>query len=159
MKVYISNYRHHYVNTYDVIDKALFWCQKETKATVSNFLSNSIATILDKIHPKIDYVKIDIWDIYNADTTLAHIICPLLKVFKEKSIGIAMVEDCDVPADMIGDYTDELAIRRWNYVIDEMIFAFTFSAEYKYGDYASAMYDRARNGFRLFGKYYQNLWD
>ena len=78
--------------------------------------------------------------------------------------------------------TDENFFKRWEWVLDEMIWAFeqkTIDWEEQYygewvedksnllgGRHASTDYDglkahqaRMSNGFRLFGKYYENLWD
>jgi hypothetical protein len=51
---------------------------------------------------------------------------------------------------------------RWDWVLDEMIYAFSYKVEESNGkddENWRENYKRVDNGFRLFGKYYQNLWD
>ena len=73
---------------------------------------------------------------------------------------------------------DTLLHKRWAWVLDEMIWAFEQKVhddpESKFFDYTECGYklhwsenyvglnahnERKRNAFRLFGKYYENLWD
>jgi hypothetical protein len=105
------------------------------------------------------------------DTTLAHIILPMLKQLNKVKHGAPNVDDEDVPEELkstsappkedVWD-TDANHFKRWDWVMNEMIWAF----EYKLKDTdlddidiweANAV--RAKNGFRLFGKYYEALWD
>jgi hypothetical protein len=65
---------------------------------------------------------------------------------------------------------DDLYFPRWNWVIDEMIWSFEqLHVECDFG-YKNLLTNedisnyhirqkRIQNGFRLFGTYYQNLWD
>jgi hypothetical protein len=87
-------------------------------------------------------VKIDKWDTWSMDHTLAHIILPMLKQLKATNHG----------------YPGTLTEAKWNEIQDKMIYAF----EHKVLD--GDMFDtgdqkKMQEGFRLFGKYYQNLWD
>ena len=164
-------------------------------------------------------VHIDYYDTWSMDSTLGLIVLPMLKQLKETKHGAPYVDPDDVPKQLrpkIKDEygTDDTHFVRWDYVMDEMIFAFeslhndweeqfwdpssrTADEEeplFKFvgigdaqlllfpdenGDteeYASyemkkvrehrtdwAGYnqyqERIREGFRLFGKYYQGLWD
>jgi hypothetical protein len=144
------------------------------------------------------------------DHTLAHIVLPMLKQLKKDKHGSPLVDDEDVPEGIglrsteAGPKENEYDIddnhfKRWDWVMDEMIFAFesklddswedafregeidwksvpcawdengkptmyhmedgpnnTYKCDY---DGMKVVYDRIQNGFRLFGKYYQNLWD
>jgi len=135
-------------------------------------------------------VVIDDYDVWNLDHSLALIILPALKKLKEKKHGAPFVDNEDVPRELImtagkkkryekhGE-TDEHYFDRWDYVMDEMIFAFEskvyddweeqfFSESLDFspdaiGDFDKKGYnvysDRINNGFRLFGKYYNGLWD
>lgn len=132
---------------------------------------------LDKRQRKVS-VRIDPEDTYNMDQTLAYIILPMLKQLKEQKHGAPSVEMTDVPPHLrnndpesksfwMSDETDEKFFDRWEWVLDEMIHSF----ESKYHDddplfdetitkeQAKKNWDRISNGFRLFGKYYENLWD
>jgi len=62
--------------------------------------------------------------------------------------------------------TDSSWFDRWNWVIDEMIYAFDCKANkddvfMRFDDQKSMKAEQKRisNGFRLFGKYYEALWD
>lgn len=149
-------------------------------------------------------VHIDRWDTWSMDHTLAYIILPMLKQLKEQQHGGPQVDDEDVPDELKStsappkenEYdTDENWFKRWDYVMDEMIFAFEckvgkfenwedqfHSGEHDIqwkqldngmsqmikGEQDTHQWDQAgheqfhkriKNGFRLFGKYYEGLWD
>ena len=162
---------------------------------------------LDKRKQKIK-VRIDKWDTWSMDHTLAHIIVPMLKQLKETKHGAPWVDDSDVPEELKStsappkenEYdTDGNYFKRWDWVLDEMIFAFESKEDDRWQDqFFSGTYDwstkaiefdengkptrsllvkgpndtanidhkgmkeyqkRISNGLRLFGKYYENLWD
>ena len=175
-------------------------------------ISHAIQWVWDKFDRKIDYVKIDYWDTWSMDHTLSYIILPMLKQLKATTHGAPYVDDEDVPDELKSsaaepkenEYdTDSNHFKRWDYVLDEMIFAFehkvddsweeafqsgehdivwvpidkdgnevpkgehihyrmdhgpndTYKCDY---DGMQKVHDRMKNGFRLFGKYYQGLWD
>jgi len=81
---------------------------------------------------KID-VRLDPWDTWSADHTLACIIRPLLIELRVDKNGVPLVDDEDVPEHLRerierpeDGYWDEIIDPlRWDYVIGEMIFAFT----------------------------------
>ena len=52
-----------------------------------------VAEVLDKVHPKINYVKIDYWDTWSMDHTLSYIIVPMLKQLKATKHGAPYVDD------------------------------------------------------------------
>lgn len=175
----------------------------------------SINLFLDRREQKIS-INIDAWDTWNMDCTLAYIIVPMLKQLKEKKHGAPNVDAKDVPIPLrpkkqdvlrykeLGE-TDDTFFERWEWVMDEMIWAFSehvknyTDAEGKFftgdtdilsvpidadgnevakedaqyfrmerGPNDTSQFDkegyeawlaRKENGFRLFGKYYQSLWD
>ena len=148
-------------------------------------------------------VHIDRWDTWSMDHTLAYIVLPMLKQLKETKHGGPFVDLEDVPKELHGKKltkkqkangeVDDKHFERWDWVLDEMIFAFdskvndgweeqfetgTSDLQWKKledgcsqmveGPNHTKVYDwegrkayeaRIANGFRLFGKYYQNLWD
>ena len=132
-------------------------------------------------------VHIDSWDTWAMDSTLAHIVAPMLKQLKETQQGAPFVDDEDVPEELKSTPkenewdTDDNHFKRWDWVINEMIFAFESKLEdwddkfYKYEDDPAAPFgiklvwsddegmaahkERMANGFRLFGKFYEALWD
>lgn len=98
---------------------------------------------IDKFKKRHIYVKIDRWDTWSMDHTLAPIILPMLLQLKASKHGSQFVEMEDVPEYMrttsTEDYDDQLTFDfykedetkhkydvhdRWEWVLDEMIFAF-----------------------------------
>jgi hypothetical protein len=167
MKVYIGKYRDHWISPYTILEKVFFWkdwakedgpLYPKSVDKISDKLvpiSNGIQWVLDKVHPRVKYVKIDKWDTWNMDSTLAPIILPMLKQLKENKHGSPMVDIEDVPEHMRTTSTEEYDSQstfdfyheyeveegwvdihtRWNWVMDEMIFAFesyTYDWEEKY---------------------------
>ena len=175
-------------------------------------VSRGIMWVLDRVHPAIKYVKIDRYDTWSMDRTLADIVLPMLKQLKKDKHGAPFVDDEDVPEHLRStaappkenEYdTDAHHFARWDWVMDEMIFAFECKVddswedafregehdllwipvdregnevpkgEHKYYQMAHGPKDtykcdydgmrvvqaRITNGFRLFGKYYEGLWD
>ena len=148
-----------------------------------------------------NFVKIDKWDTWSMDHTLAHIVVPMLIQLKADTHGAPIVAFEDRPDELIGTIprkdtweTDEFHFEAWDWALDEMIFAFSSkledndwqqqfysgktdfewiplpsgASELKRGkrdtfkvdkEGMKAYQDRISNGFRLFGKYYENLWD
>lgn len=154
------------------------------------------------------YVKIDNYDTWSMDSTLAHIVAPMLQQLQATKHGAPFIDDSDVPEHLKSTSappkenswdTDLNHFKRWDWVLGEMIFAFeakrlgTWQDKYSSGvhdwdteacawddsgkptmyqmitgpkdtykcDYDGMAVEQARisNGFRLFGKYYENLWD
>jgi len=223
MKVYISRYRDHWLSPYTILEKVCFW-EKDKDAfynledkpdnkyekwvNLLNPLCQGLQKFLDFVHPRVEYVKIDYWDTWNMDRTLGMIALPMLKQLKEKKQGAPFVDDEDVPDELKSTSappkenewdTDENHFKRWDWVMDEMIFAFehrlddSWEEKYRSGvidwksepcewdengkatiykckegpnhtykcdyDGMAVVQKRIDNGFRLFGKYYQGLWD
>jgi hypothetical protein len=118
-------------------------------------------------------VTIDPYDTWSLDDTLALIISPALKVLRDTTNSVAYVEDSDIPESLAVveklriDYEDSddpqgYSEARWNYVLNEMIYAFDAIAAEDgdfFDEYDVIDYDRIQNGLRLFGKYYTSLWD
>ena len=222
MKVYKSKYRNHWISPYKILEKVCFWekdkdifynlddepnhkYEKITNAL--SYVTRGIQWFLDKVHPRVEYVKIDYWDTWSMDHTLADIILPMLKQLKATQHGAPYVDDEDVPKELRSIYalpkdeydTDGNHFKRWDWVMDEMIFAFehkvddSWEEQFRSGKHdmksvpcawdengKPTMYewvkgpndtykcdydgmqkvrDRMKNGFRLFGKYYEGLWD
>ena len=208
MKIYISNYRNHWISPYTILKKICFWEKDEDRiynikddpnnpykkwVNFLNPICKVLQNILDFIHPQIRYVKIDRWDTWSMDHTLAHIIHPMLVQLNETKHGAPYTDDEDVPDEIKSTNaepkenewdTDSNHFKRWDYILNEMIW--TFEQEIKDDD-EKQFYDhsegqglpfeqsldklkvdyegleahqkRKENGFRLFGRYYQNLWD
>jgi len=198
----LSKYRYHWISPYTVLEKVFFWREIDYDEPIIDKWSDrltpicqGIQKVLDFIHPKINYVKIDGWDTWSMDYTLSHVVVPMLKQLKVTKHGAPFVDDEDVPEELKStsappkenDYdTDENHFKRWDWALNEMIWAFEqnldTNSEEKFFDHAEwdekekdfgknlhkikidqpglkAHQDRKANGFRLFGKYYSGLWD
>jgi len=78
-------------------------------------------------------VRVDDYDVWSADHTLGIIIHPVLVKLKELKHGYPYVDENDIPEELRsvssdGDKNEEeidyLAEARWNWILDEMIWAF-----------------------------------
>jgi len=213
MKVWTSKYRNHWISPYVILKTVCFWEKDEDriynlKEEADNPYERWVKLLdpvcqawqrfLDFVHPRWTYVRLDPWDTWSMDHTLADIILPMLKQLRATKQGAPFTEDDDVP-EYLRSYmaqpkenewdTDSLHFMRWDWILAEMIWAFeqkvTDDADSQFfdhsecgdetlpwnkdGQYVSKIkYDseghaawqaRKDNGFRLFGKYYENLWD
>ena len=87
-------------------------------------------------------IRIDEYDVWNADHTLAMIIHPTLVKLKEVQHGAGRVDLEDVPEHLrptdepndFNGYVDNTHFERWNWVLDEMIWAFEQCAKEDRGD-------------------------
>jgi len=160
MKVYISNYRNHWISPYTILEKVFFWREIDYDEPIIVKLSDillpfttALQTFLDFVHPQVRYVKIDRWDTWSMDHTLSYIILPMLKQLKETKHGAPTVDDEDVPEQLKSTSAppkeDEYAVDdnhfgRWDYVLDEMIFAFEHLVNDSWQDaYSSGEIDMA----------------
>lgn len=201
MKVYINKYRDNWLSPYTVLEKVFFWRKIDYDEPIIDKWSTrlepfclGLQKVLNVINPKINYVKIDYWDTWSMDHTLAYMIVPMLKQLQATKHGAPFVDDEDVPEELKStsappkenDYdTDGNHFKRWDWALDEMIWAFEqklkddstdqffdwseVDKDSKVMDRVSklkvdqeglkAHTDRMKNGFRLFGKYYEALWD
>lgn len=120
---------------------------------------------------KVD-VRIDSYDTWEAFETLSLIILPLLKKFKEENNGTPITDDDDVPESLKSNLVQtesnyEIDVNyhaRWEWILDEMIFAFESIVDNSWEDqfYKEGYeeYDnRIKNGLILFGKYFRALWN
>ena len=209
MKVYIGPYKKWW-GPYQIANLIPF-ISEDTSEKIGDWLAKTwVNDVCEWIHSKQERkikVRIDRYDTWSMDHSLALIILPMLKQIKETKHGSPYVDNEDVPAHMRhtlskgpDDYeTEDRWIHyKWDWVLNEMIWAFethlneAWEDQFRNGDpdidwdlvsgiegEESAMYkmkqknpdywvdyvkireynDRIDNGFRLFGKYYRNLWD
>lgn len=120
-----------------------------------------------KTNPPLIKVRIDEWDTWNMDYTLACIIHPMLKQLKATNHGYPMIDDSDGLDFENRGVVDE---HRWTEILNEMIWAFEqiLDEDSDDGFYEDGVFDsinytkhhnRIKRGTTLFGKYYGNLWD
>ena len=78
-------------------------------------------------------IHIDNYDTWNMNSTLAMIILPMLKQLKDTKHGAPNTDDKDAPVELRStsapkkehDYdTDDNHFKRWDYILDEMIWTF-----------------------------------
>lgn len=139
-------------------------------------------------------VRIEIapYDVWNMDSTLSMIVVPMLRMIRQDKQGAPNVDDEDVPSSIrstsakpADEYdVDEYWFDRWDYVLNEMIWAheqlISKEGDDEFFDWSGvdkdvgvmeqvkalkvdtkgleAYHQRIDNGMRLFGKYYRNLW-
>lgn len=157
MKIYKSTYRSHWVSPYTILEKIYFWREIDYDEPLIEKLSNALnpfcvawQKFLDFVHPRINYVKIDRWDTWSMDSTLADIILPMLKQLRDTKHGSPLVDLEDLPEElrMVGyeDGSSQLNLdfetaeqfredswnithQRWEWILNEMIFAFEHLAD------------------------------
>ena len=151
MKVYIGPYKS-WLGPYQLADKILFWKNKDRvfgeenpdadaidklgdKLSKIKWL-NSFLTWLDSKKKRRIYVKVDSYDCWSAEHTLALVIHPVLLKVKECKHGSPLVDDEDVPEHLSSTvkprtqeeidrgHADENHHLRWDWVLDEMIWTF-----------------------------------
>ena len=208
MKVYIGPYKKWW-GPYQIAELIPF-ISEDTKWKIGEWLANTwVNDVCEWIHSKQERkikVRIDRYDTWSMDHSLALIILPMLKQIKETKHGSPYVDNEDVPAHMRhtlskgpDDYeTEDRWIHyKWDWILNEMIWAFethlneAWEDQFSHGEpiYSDTLFDddgneyqqvqikqtnpdywvdydkikeynnRIDNGFRLFGKYYRNLWD
>lgn len=170
---------------------------EKTEDALQWIYNNTINLYLDKREPQKKTIRIDNYDVWSMDQTLAEIIHPMLVTLQKQKHGSPWADDADVPEKLkstsapkpknVNDLDDNHH-KRWDWVLNEMIFAFDLSRRDWTMDYYSfekldkddPEYDnhlfgmkmdfvkvddrkevqaRIVNGRRLFAKYYENLWD
>lgn len=140
MKIYFSKYRNHWLSPYTILERVFFWREIDyNEPTIEKWADRlqpfcrAWQKLLDFVHPEVKYVKIDRWDTWNMDHTLGLIALPMLKQLKATKHGSPFVDDEDVPKELKSTSappkenewdTDANHFKRWDYVLDEMIFAF-----------------------------------
>lgn len=201
MKVYLGPYKS-WFGPYQLAEKIMFWRDKDDDSVflLGRFLATGTfaegsdnKTWLHRLLQRVDDTKtrkinvhIDRYDAWSLDHTLALIICPALKELKRQHHGAPQVDVEDVPEELrptpeeLAAYndngaTDSKFFKRWDWVLDEMIYAFE---QHSQDDWTEKFYtklaeggysrdaegfekenERIANGRRLFAKYYENLWD
>ena len=166
----------------DRIDSLGEWLAKDKNGDESRF-SRFCDWFHGKKNRKIE-IHIDEYDTWNMDHTLALITLPMLKQLRATKHGAPFVDDEDVPKHLRSTAAkkkenrwdlDDNHFKRWDWIMDEMIYAFETKLDEnwdlaiyeKYGKEwtkkaiteRDSIRNRVSNGFRLFGKYYQSLWD
>jgi hypothetical protein len=149
MKVYIGPHVS-WFGPYQLAEKILFWKDRYKDDSVHAFgeklanikpLASFLTWLYDRKQRKVQ-IRVDGYDIWNADHTLALIIVPVLKKLKEQKHGSSSVDDEDVPEHLRSTaaaplteeekntgHADKLWEARWEWVLDEMIWTFEQHAD------------------------------
>jgi hypothetical protein len=144
MKVKIGNYRS-WINS-DTIARNIVWWRRDWLGPNAEYhpwierLSDwldapGFYAWLNNLMPKRKIsVKIDPWDTFSANHTLALVIHPVLVQLRNNTDGSPWVDNEDVPEHLHSTplteeekargHVDENFHARWNWVLDEMIWAF-----------------------------------
>lgn len=135
MKVYIGPYKN-WIGPYQLANMIPF-ISEDTSEKIGDWLSKTwVNDLCEWYYSKLKRnikVRIDKYDTWSMDNTLALIILPMLKQLKESKHGSPLVDDEDVPEHMRhtfskgpDDYeTDDPWIHyKWEWVMNEMIWAF-----------------------------------
>ena len=154
MKVYIGPYRN-WIGPYQIANALCFWVKdvedeygmKSKPDWVHNFgtwLSGGedgeswllkICQWIERKRKRTVIVRIDRYDTWNMDGTLAYIILPMLKQLKATTHGSQLVDDEDVPEGLglrsteappkENEWdTDDNMHKRWEWVLSELIWTF-----------------------------------
>ena len=111
-------------------DTALAWDRNRPETFLYRFL-----TWIHEKRQRTVSVQIDRWDTWSMDNTLAIIVLPMLKQLRSTKHGAPAVDIKDVPEHLRpskkelaayrrNGHTDEQFFARWDWILDEMIFAF-----------------------------------
>lgn len=206
MKVYIGPYKKWW-GPYQIADLIPF-ISEDTSYKIGGWLADTwVGDFCNWVDSKRDRkvkIRIDKYDTWSMDETLAMIILPMLKQLKETKQGSPMVDDEDLPPTM--RYTskkgpddweteDHWVHHKWDWVLNEIIWTFENildkdwedrytiqEGEIDFDEYPEdegkdvtplrwkkeyvidwqgrkVHQERISNGLKLFGKYYQGLWD
>ena len=205
MKIELGPYKN-WFGPYQLAKKILFWKDKDNDLimTLGDFIAHGkweqynpdytdifkkderpdtwLYTLMqwyEKTQTRKIKIRIDPYDTWSMDTTLAKIVYPMLLQLKVTNHGFAQVDPLDVPENLRAiDHEDEelyngqlplfdmeiinpefisIGEARWDWVMDEMIYAFSMLSNDDKPHFDDD--DRVNNGCRLFGKYYRALWD
>jgi hypothetical protein len=216
MKVVIGPY-HTWIGPYQIAEALCFWVPKikdpqdiiarkpdwvhefgrwlsEDKHGEDSWLTKACQWVESKRKRQI-YVRIDKYDSWSVDHTIALIAVPLLKQLQISKHGAPNVADEDVPEELRStnapakEYEhdcDANHFRRWDWVLGEIIWALEQKTNDSWEDQFYSKVDptlkskdfeaqmantvidmvgmeqwqqRKTRGYKLFGKYYENLWD
>jgi hypothetical protein len=142
MKLYFNKPKNNWLSPYTIIEKIIFWrdidydeplVKNIIKYTKLGWFCSVLFDVRKFFNRDIRYVKIDAWDTWSMDSTLSPIILPMLKQLKATKHGAPHVDNQDVPLNLRdkrkvqpkNGETDKNYFKRWDWVLDEMIWAFT----------------------------------
>lgn len=176
MKIYIGPYKK-WVGPYQIADLFQYIGVSEDRCFEIGHMLESMGW-LNYICKKIyDFnqqkvrIRIDKYDTWSMDGTLALIMLPMLKQLRDTKHGS--------PCDMLGfqqtsnsaqhcfdfyaegdDLADQAGHQQWVDIIDQMIWSFEQIVDDNYYiNFDRQYHQKIQTGLELFGRYYLNLWD
>ena len=138
MKVNIGPYTS-WIGPYQIADLLQYvgvsedTCQNIGEKLADTFVSKVCNWIESKRHRKVK-VRIDNYDVWSMDSTLAYIVLPMLVKLKRQMHGSPYTDDEDVPVYLRSSSaakkenewdTDDFHHMRWEWIMDELIWTFT----------------------------------
>lgn len=136
MKVYIGPYKN-WVGPYQIADLLRYvGVSEDRRERIGEWLSNTslldLCLWIETKRKRCIKVHIDKYDTWNMDATLAVIVLPMLRQLHKEKHGAPNVDDDDVPEHLQSKFgiketeydVDSLHFKRWDWVMDEMIWAF-----------------------------------
>lgn len=125
-----------YIGPYQIAELLKYiWISEDTRYKVGTFLHNTklnaFCEWLDTKRKRKVKAKIEPYDVWNADSTMAYVIYHILVKFQEENkCSYAVVKDEDIP-EFIEVFNrdfflsnEEFERAKWGYVIDECIWTF-----------------------------------
>lgn len=193
MKVFIGPYKKWW-GPYQISDLLQYVGVNEEKCgDIGEWLADTwlmnVCSWIDAKRKRNIKVRIDDYDVWSLDNTLALIILPALKRLKEAKQGTPILNDEDKKALPVSlrhlktfepyyynifpdkkaewDYDTDILKQQWDWIMNEMIWAFENIDDSEWDCwtpcYNSAKYmaiaTRVKHGFALFGQFYTALWD
>jgi hypothetical protein len=145
-----------------------FGISKETCDKIAEWIPVGPFNFLHSLRKRKTVIHIDNYDIWNMDHTLALIITPMLKMLKEKKVGIPGY--ITVSEETGEEIPFDEAQKNWDEILDKMIWSFEQKLDddwdaqfHKDGTFDREGYikysDKINEGFVLFGKHFNALWD
>jgi hypothetical protein len=148
MKIFLGPYKN-FIGPYQIAEGILFWKNRDSDiveklgdwlATNKDGTDSALYRLcrwVDTFKERKINIRIDDYDIWSMDHTLAMIIVPMLKELSKNKHGAPFIDDEDVPLEFqsisapvlseeqknTGD-TDENWFPRWEWVLNEMIWTF-----------------------------------
>lgn len=138
MKVHIGPYKS-WIGPYQICDLLKYvgvsedTCHNLGEKLANTFVNDICQWIESKRHRNVK-VRIDNYDVWNMDGTLAYVVLPMLVKLKRQQHGSPHTDDLDVPvylrsssaAKKENDWDiDDFHHMRWEWIMDELIWTFT----------------------------------
>jgi hypothetical protein len=163
MKVKLGPYTN-WIGPYQIAEKLLWWLDRYEDNRVhklGKWLSQDrhgkdsyllrFCQWVNSFKKRQEYVRIDRYDAWNADHTMAVIIAPLLKQLRATKHGSGYIDDADVPEHLRStaapkpenDWDSDANLhKRYEWFLDELIWAFEQHAK---DDEESKFYDHSES--------------